>query len=140
MCKIILLLKIFLSVVNHIIFGNQLERGTHKGGVLIWDNLLISFSTLICLKCPNNNLTMFKVGVIDSQVLKITLDTKPYQKSNYTVQVLLSVSVKYTLRTADCRPGIKWRLRVKCRLQTRGKMHTTDLFNIYRVISTIFEC
>ena len=35
--------------------------------------------------------------------------------------MLLSVRVKYTLRTADCRPGIKWRLRSKCRLQTRDK-------------------
>ena len=33
-------------------------------------------------------------------------------------------SVKNRLRTADCVPGVKYRLRVKCSLQTKGKMKT----------------
>ena len=33
-----------------------------------------------------------------------------------------TVSVKRGLRTADCGPGVKCRLRVQCRLQTKRKM------------------
>ena len=35
-----------------------------------------------------------------------------------TINIWFTVSVKRRLETPDCRPGIKYRLRVKCRLQT----------------------
>ena len=38
--------------------------------------------------------------------------------------IVVSVSVKRRLRTADCGPGVKCRLSVKCRLQTESKMQT----------------
>ena len=39
-----------------------------------------------------------------------------------------SVSVKRRLRTADCGPGVKYRLRVKHRLGAKCRIKTVDVF------------
>ena len=69
-----------------------------------------------------------EVMVVNSELPVLMLSSKSGKsKSTFQPTCIIKyfvnikvVSVRRTLQTADCRPG------VKCRLQSRGKMQTVD--------------
>ena len=62
----------------------------------------------------------FRNGFLISKISPFDFSNEFFILKKYFRLISQTVSVRRRLRTADCGPGVKCRLRVKRRLQTKG--------------------